>query len=331
MLPFEEFARQRGVEPTALAAALGLPDGTDLSQPIGGIMRQNGITQELVQQAVGQLDPLAAEAAKKNWQKIRLKFILWVLFFLIAMLLLVRTKISPRLRIAALIAAAVVFGVWLGVEPNAPGTIKDGLLLYGETGAIFPPRLIALIGFLLMSIIGNKVFCGWLCQFGTLQDLVSHAPTRKWKPPFWLSNTVRVVSFLTIAVAAVAWAADLLEPVDPFRVFRLGAPMAVGVAVVMLVGGLFIWRPWCNFFCVFGLVSWLGERLSLARVRINHDTCINCHRCEKACGNHSMAQLRARRPLAQDCFACGACIRVCPVNALRWGLKPPAGTDKPPA
>lgn len=30
---------------------------------------------------------------------------------------------------------------------------------------------------------------------------------------------------------------------------------------------------------------------------------------------------------AQDCFACGACLRTCPTKALRWGTRPPADED----
>lgn len=329
--PFDEFARQKGVQPDALARTLGLPADADLAQPVGQIMRRYGISRETMLEAIGGLNPVSAEAAEKDWGKIRLKFALWIAFFLAAMALLAWTKVSFGVRLAGLIAAPVIFGVWLGVEPNAPGTVKDALVLLGETGVIFPPRLIAFVGFMLMSIIGNKVFCGWACQFGTLQELCSQVPTPKWKPPFALSNAVRVAFFVIVAGAALGMGRDLLEPVDPFRIFRLGAPLAVGVAVATLVGGLFVYRPWCNFFCPFGLVSWLGERVSLARVRINHGTCINCRKCERACGTHSMKQLRARRPFAQDCFACGACIRVCPVTALRWGLKPPADGAAQPA
>jgi polyferredoxin len=329
-LPFAEFAGQKGVDAAALARGLGLPADADLTQPAAQVMQQYGIERATMMAALESLNPLAAEAASKDWRKIRTKFLLWVAFFVTGMVLLTRVRISPALRAVAMALAALVFGVWLGVEPNAPGTVKDGLLLYGEEGVIFPPRLIAFAGFLLMSIIGNKVFCGWCCQFGTLQDLVSNAPTRKWKPPFWLSNAIRAVAFAAIAGCALLVPLDIMEPVDPFRIFRMGAPLAVGVAVAVLVAGVFVYRPWCTLFCPFGLVSWLGERLAVARVRINHETCIGCKACERACPTHSMAGLRARRPFAQDCFACGACLRTCPVGALKWGLRPPAnakGTD----
>jgi len=322
-MAFNAFASARGVSAEALASALGLPADADLSQPVGSLLKRHGKGPADMQKAMAALDPVAREAATKNWGKIRLKFALWVLAFLVAMVLLARVKVRPAIRAPFLAASALVFGVWLGVEPNAPGTVKDALVLYGESGILFPPRMVALVGFLLMSLLGNKVFCGWCCQFGTLQDLVWHARGPKLKPPFWLSNTVRVVFFVAMALAALVFGTDILEPVDPFRVFRLGAPVAVAVAGIVLLAGLYVYRPWCTFFCPFGLVSWLAERVSVWRPRVNHDTCINCRACERACPTHSMEGLRARRSAPQDCFACGACIAVCPVHAVAWGVRPP--------
>lgn len=338
-MPFEDLAAAQRVDATALAEELGLPEDTDLTQPTGEVLAANELTLPDLQQAMQRVkaaqvtgvgpsglehgEEYADEGAGKPWATIRIKFALWAVFFIAAMLLLMLTKVRPVVRVIMLLAAVAIFGVWLGVEPNAPGTIKDGILRYALLGDIFLPRLIAFIGFLLMSIIGNKVFCGWGCQFGTLQDAIWHLPTKKWKPPFALSNTVRVAFFAALAVAAFFFGFDLLEPIDPFRIFRLGAIIAVAVAGVILIAGIWVYRPWCQFFCPFGLVSWVGERVAITKPRVNLKTCIDCLRCERACPNWSIKGIRRGHRAPQDCFACGTCIRVCPVNAIRWHVKPP--------
>jgi NAD-dependent dihydropyrimidine dehydrogenase PreA subunit len=336
--PFARVAEQKGVDAVELASKLGLPPDADLNTPTGELLKANGLSLPELQHAMRELmaesDPLAAEAQEKDWLKIRLKFILWVALFVAAMYLLAAIKITPVLRASMLAGAAIIFGVWLGVEPNAPGTVKDGLHLYGEAGVIFRPRLIAFLGFMLMSIIGNKVFCGWGCHFGALQDFFWHLKTKKYKPPFWLSNLVRVVFFAALAGAALFVPLDIMEPIDPFRIFRpatalaAGGAIALGVSVLLLVIGIWVYRPWCTFLCPFGLVSWLGERVSIFRPRVNHDTCIDCKACERACPTHSMEGIRAGRRWAQDCFACGACVRVCPVTAVKWGVRPPGSAPE---
>ncbi len=329
-MSFTDFAAAKDIEPHRLAKALGLPHDADLTSPLGQLLEQNNLGRADIQKAMALTSPLAAEAASKNWAQIRLKFILWAAFFIAAMLLLATIRITRPLRVGMLVAAAVIFGVWLGVEPNAPGTVKDAFVLYGEEGVIFPPRLIAFIGFLLMSIIGNKVFCGWGCHFGALQDVLWQLPTRKFKPPFWLSNLIRAAFLAALVFAALSIPADIMEPIDPFRIFRplvQGAALAVGVSGAMLIAGIWVYRPWCNFLCPFGIVSWLGERISIFRPRVNHNTCIDCRACERSCPTHAIGGIRAKRAFPQDCFACGACIKACPVNAIKWGVKPPP--DKP--
>lgn len=340
-MPFMELAQAQGVDAAALAAEMGLPDSADLMQPTGMLLRQNGLTLQDLQRAMQALrsasvtgpdegaDAIAAEAADKPWAKIRTKFILWGVFFVAALVMLMRTKVRPVVRVVMLLAAVAIFGVWLGVEPNAPGTVKDGFMFYSETGQVFLPRLIAFVGFILMSVIGNKIFCGWGCQFGTLQDAVWHLPTKKWKPPFGLSNTIRVGAFLAIATAALFYAVDILEPVDPFRIFSLGALSAVIVAAGVLIAGIWVYRPWCQFFCPFGLVSWLAERISITRPRVNLKICIDCLRCERECPNWSIRGIRRGHKAPQDCFACGTCIRVCPVSAIRWNITPPPDRPEP--
>ncbi len=345
-MPFEELADAQGVDAQALAEEIGLPEDADLTRPTGQVLQDNGLSLPDLQQGMQALRAeqmagtdqqmqaegptgeatLEAEAAEKPWAKIRTKFILWVVFFIAGLLLLMLTKVTPKVRVIMLLAATAIFGVWLGIEPNAPGTIKDGITLYAEASVVFKPRLIAFIGFMLMSIIGNKIFCGWGCQFGTLQDAIWHLPTKKWKPPFWLSNTVRVAFFAAVAVAAFGYGFDLLEPIDPFRIFRLGAISAVIVAAVILIAGIWVYRPWCQFFCPFGLVSWLGERIAVTKPRVNLKTCIDCLRCEKECPNFSIKGIRRGYRAPQDCFACGTCIRVCPVDAIRWHIQPPPNT-----
>ena len=347
-MPFAELAQAQGVDAQALAAEVGLPEGADLSEQTGPLLKANELSLQDLQSAMQALrnaqtgvpegDPpleghsaVEAEAASKDWGKIRLKFILWVACFVAALLMLMLTKVRPLVRVLMLLAAAAIFGVWLGVEPNAPGTIKDGIMLYATSGEIFLPRLMAFAGFLLMSIIGGKLFCGWCCQFGTLQDAIWHLPTKKWKPPFALSNTFRVGALLLISIAAFGYGADILEPIDPFRIFRLGALWAVITAVAVLIASVWVYRPWCSFFCPFGLVSWVAERIAITKPRVNLKTCIDCLRCERACPNFSIQGLRRGRKAPQDCFACGTCIRVCPVNAIRWHITPPPNDPEPVA
>src|SRR3989339_52361 len=125
--------------------------------------------------------------------------------------------------------------------------------------------------------------------------------------------------FLIFTMAAFVWATDLIEQIDPFKIYK---PAAIGIGGgiflgLILIAALFVYRPWCQFFCPFGLVGWLIEKVSLFRIVVNHETCIGCRSCEKACPSTVMGAILKRDRMIPDCFACGTCIEVCPTGSIR--------------
>jgi len=128
------------------------------------------------------------------------------------------------------------------------------------------PIAAMLVIMLLMVWVSNKSLCGWGCQLGLLQDLLHRAGLPKWKPPFWLSNSVRIVAFVALVAGLVAAGLDWIGLIDPFRLFsfnfilRQAQDRLLGIALFsagVLVASLFVYRPWCCFLCPFGLY-WAG-------------------------------------------------------------------------
>lgn len=284
---------------------------------------------------------LASEHASKNWIKILAKFCLWVVFLVSVFLIAKGRKVTPRLRKGMLLAAVLVFGVALGSDPSPMGTVKDAIHLYGAAGAIFPPRMIALTVFLVLVFLVNKYICAWGCQVGTLQDLIFHINRtdklkavvgRQIKLPFVLTNTIRIAFLGLFTVVAFVWGLDLIEPVDPFKIFNPGhLALAGGIFIgALLVAALFVYRPWCHLFCPFGLAGWLVEKVSRVRVSVDYETCIACQKCAAACPSTVMgAILRRDMKTIPDCFACYTCRDVCPTGSIRFSTErrtmPPAG------
>jgi polyferredoxin len=170
---------------------------------------------------------------------------------------------------------------------------------------------------------------------GTLQDLVFRlnrdtkdrkGQWRQIKIPFLVSNSVRILFFLLIVFLAFIWAMDVVEVIDPFKIFK---PQVIGIAgglfiALLLVLSLFIYRPWCHFFCPFGLVSWLTEKISLFRIKVDYDKCVSCGACSQACPSTVMDAILKQDRIVPDCFSCGTCMEVCPANAIsfKYGKRP---------
>lgn len=319
------FGQANGLANPVLKEIFGLTQKSDLQKPLTEF---GSISQ--VRALVVKKMALAAEHESKPWRKIAIKFPAWFLFLAAVFVLFRRAKMTGGRRMALLASSVAIFGVVLGSDPSPMGTVKDAIHLLATTGAIFPPRLIALTIFLLIVFLANKFICGWGCQAGTLQDLIfrlnrnsSHrgVVARQVKLPFGVTNTIRILFLAVFTVIAVGWGADIISPVDPFKIYK---PMHLGIAGALAIGALlaislFVYRPWCHLFCPFGLVGWLVEKVSLARVQVDYGSCIACEKCVQSCPSTAMETILKQEKTVADCFACYNCREACPTGAVRFG------------
>jgi len=331
-----EFGQKHDLNRKVLKKVFNLTSRDELKKQVAGF----GMNKELLNKKVNQVLAIQAEHESKNWFKIPLKGLLWIVFLLAVFFLIRKGRITAGNRKWIYMAAVGVFGIILGSDPSPMGTVKDAIVLLGSKGVIFPPRLIAFGIFLVMVILANKFICSWGCQLGTLQDLIfrlnrdrkdSKGLFSQIKIPFIISNSIRILFFLILILVALIWAADIVGPIDPFKIFK---PQAVGIAGGLFIGlilvlSLFVYRPWCHFFCPFGLVGWLAEKVSLFKIKVDYDKCISCRACSKACPSTVMDAILKRDRVIPDCFSCGTCMEICPASAISFEhgkrQKPPAG------
>jgi polyferredoxin len=331
-----EFGKKYHLDRKSLKKIFAITSQDDLKKQVADF----GMSEELLSKKVNRVQAIQAEHESRNWFKILLKGLLWIIFLLAVFRLMSKGKVSARNRKWIYMAAVVVFGIILGSDPSPMGTVKDAIVLLGSKGVIFPPRLIAFGIFLLMVILANKFICSWGCQFGTLQDLIfrlnrdrkdSKGLFGQIKIPFIISNSIRILFFLVLIFVAFIRAADIIGAIDPFKIFK---PQVIGIVGGLFIGlilvlSLFVYRPWCHSFCPFGLVGWLVEKVSFFKIKVDYDKCISCRACSKACPSTVMDAILKQDRVIPDCFSCGTCMEICPVNAISFGRgkrqKPPAG------
>lgn len=272
---------------------------------------------------------LDSEEASKNAVLIGSKFVLWAAFMTIAFVLLRRGKITPTFRKYMLLASFIIFGGILGSEPNSMSTVKDIITAYAIKGIIFPPRLVAFLVFLLVVLLANKFICAWACQFGTLQDYIFQLNRnskdkkgifKQYKVPFSVSNSIRGLFFSVFVLIAFIGSIDIIEIINPFNIFNPTVLTVIGIVFIsiILIGSLFIYRPWCHFFCPFGLVGWMVEKFSFYKIKVNYDTCTSCGECSKACPSEAMEAILKQNRVTPDCFSCGSCVNACPTKSIEF-------------
>ena len=338
----KDVAPRLNVTGKALARELGLPLDVPKKKPL----RQLGIEQDQLDHATAHL--LSHRPSRLKYY-VFAAIVLWALVFLVRLGRPDQSPVEerktwyPRIAyIATLLVAVLVCGFLLGKSPNPmEGAVKLFKAMVGLYPSVWA-KVGAFAFFVGLAILGNKLICGWACPFGALQELVYSVPVlkraKRWKLPFWLSNSVRALLFvvmllLLFGVVGGKQGFVLYHQMNPFNLFDLHLEtVAIATTIVLsLVVSLLVYRPFCQFICPFGFISWIAERFSIVRVRIRRDLCDDCGACALACPSESAKHLLEGKVFRADCYSCARCLNVCPNSALRYGLSDGSGRRSKPS
>jgi polyferredoxin len=279
------------------------------------------------------------------------RLLAFVIIAAIGLVLLLTRWINRWVRIGMMLLAFVLFGMEI-VFPMHPSPMCAVTklfmfkILFGSFIAIFLAMFLAIF---VPSLIGRKLFCGWVCPLGAFQELVNKVPFKyKWKQfNFTAFNAVRfsllIMFFLTffavrsqildLGTEAGATAGDglwtmysafsLYDPINYFEFLHWAVDLRLIVMMALLViVSLFIYRPFCYGVCPIGALAWLAEKIAPGRIRIDRAKCTECGLCEDESPCPTIRPLRlGQAKVLPDCTSCGECIRSCPEKAISFKFK----------
>ena len=212
------------------------------------------------------------------------------------------------------------------------------------------PLIVVLAVYVLFSLIllGRGVFCGWLCPFGALQELLAKIAwclrIPRWNPSDRVQSKAWIGKYLSAAgliIVAIGWpeASPIAAEVEPFKtaitaMFSRPLPY-VGFAVFLLGIGLITERAYCRFLCPLGGMLAVLDRLHIFNVLKRRPECgATCQLCERSC------PVKAIRPSGEivmaECFQCLDCQveyyddRRCPPLAKQRKQRARSATRQPP-
>lgn len=287
----------------------------------------------------------------KKWQVVVIIAILaalWmILFFQDA--LARRKKLYLIIRIAFLLVTVLFIGFYAGAQLSVINVITFIHSLMGQFRwelFLLNPLVFILWGFVAVAMLfwGRGVFCGWLCPFGALQELVNLAARRlgirqiqvPWglHERLWPIKYIIFLSIFAISLASLPWAYRLAE-VEPFKTVIILKFIRdwqfVFYALALLAAGLFIERFYCRYLCPLGAALAIPARLRMFEwLKRRHECGRECRICATRC------TVQAINPMGQiSPNECVYCLR-CQVNyhdktTCRALLKRARRFSKPPA
>ncbi|MDR0894290.1 MAG: 4Fe-4S binding protein [Prevotellaceae bacterium] len=210
--------------------------------------------------------------------------VLVVLMSIVAWAVIKRQTRRPILWVS--LVSVGYFGFFRGGCVCSVGSIQNVALALTDSNYVLPVSVLLFFLLpLLFAFLFGRVFCGGVCPFGALQELVNVKHVRL---PAALTTVLGMIPWLYLLFAllyAVTRSDFLICRFDPFvPIFRLGGDMGMIVfGVALLVMSVFIGRPFCRFLCPYGVLLGLFASVSWRRVKITKKECINCELCHRAC------------------------------------------------
>ncbi|MBK6466334.1 MAG: regulatory protein NosR [Rhodobacter sp.] len=230
--------------------------------------------------------------------------------------------------------------VFLGFYANAQLSVVNLMALFGAlvSGFSWQAFLLDPLTFILWFSVaaallfwGRGAYCGWLCPFGALQELLNrigralHIP--QWTLPWGLHERLWPLKYMIflglfgVSLTSIEQAEHLAE-IEPFKTaiilkFVRAWPF-VAYAAALLIAGLFVERFFCRYLCPLGAALAIPARMRMFDWLKRYKECGSpCQTCANQCpvqAIHPTGEINPNECV--DCLHCQVLYQsktICPV------------------
>lgn len=198
-------------------------------------------------------------------------------------------------------------------------SVKDGRSL---VFFLYDPMTVSLWAFITITFFvwGRATFCGWLCPFGALQELVSRIARLLRVPQVRVRSTldaklkwIKYVLLASLVVSALfaPQLADSLAEIEPFKtavtLYFIRSWPFVLYAAGLVIASAVVYKFFCRYLCPFGAGLAVLGRLRLFRWLPRRSECgTPCQTCRHRCDYQAIR--RDGSIVYEECFQCMDCV-----------------------
>jgi polyferredoxin len=220
---------------------------------------------------------------------------------------------SVRLKYVTLVAAVLYLGVF---RSQLYSIVNIFSMLTGNL-PIFQHNLFWYLfaGFTLVStVLWGRVYCGRVCAFGALTQLMDRIVPAKLRVevPLRIERRASYIKYVLLAAVLVYYfvTRDILiyRYVEPFWMFsRQGTVVMWAGLATLLVATVFVRNLYCRFLCPVGaFLGVISQVTTVFRIK-RWAECKTCKICEKTC---EWGAIQGPKIVKSECVRCDDCERL---------------------
>jgi NosR/NirI family nitrous oxide reductase transcriptional regulator len=164
------------------------------------------------------------------------------------------------------------------------------------------------------TILWGRVYCGRICAFGALTQLMDPIIPRKmrFEIPVRIEKHANLIKYgvLAAVLGYYLFTKDVAGPIryaEPFWMFGLFGSTGMWIGLgVLLVATVFVRNLYCRFLCPVGATLGILSNLTVFRIK-RWSECKSCKICEKTC---EWGAIRGPQIVASECVRCDDCERL---------------------
>ena len=179
----------------------------------------------------------------------------------------------------------------------------------------------------LSALFFGRVFCGWFCPGGLLNQLLGKLAPFKLRIRNRILSWTPLTMLLTLSLTLFLWLwLDNPRSMVPIRIGEFWSSIRLSfehaslnwlirtyLLLALVLAGLIVSNLWCRFFCPTGGLLEVLKRFSLFSIS-KTSACNDCDLCRQKCE-------MGTRPAETNCTNCGDCLSCCPSNAIKLARK----------
>lgn len=245
-----------------------------------------------------------------------------------------KITLTQGIRHAVQLAGFVLFpGLFISVLSALKEIVNA--IVTGEFSLLaLSMQLTIVVSVFVITVLWGRFFCGYLCAFGSLQELLAVLTKRKLIKKVHISKradkALKNVKYIILAFVVMhGWilGESIKTNHNPWSVFGLMTSgnidlMLMGMQsfgfvllVAIMLGAIFVERFFCRYLCPLGALFTLVSSKCLYKIKRDSASCAGCGLCARTCAM-GIAVDEGARVESGECIDCMQCVGACHTESL---------------